>query len=77
MDSYPSVTSISVSNPTVTLNGQNFITSGFTANVQLAGVNADSVMIVSSTQIQATWKMGIPPLSSSLAPIVSFLMASS
>jgi hypothetical protein len=41
MDSYPSVTSISVSNPTVTLNGQNFITSGFTANVQLAGVNAD------------------------------------
>jgi hypothetical protein len=41
------------------------------------GVFADSVTIISSSLIYATWNMGIPPLISSIAPNVSFNMTQS
>lgn len=52
----------------IVFTGTNFYTSGYTANASYAGVFADQVTIDSSTQVTATWTLGLPPLGSDVVP---------
>lgn len=68
----PKVTSVTKTTDKIVFTGANFLTADFKALTSLAGVDADSVVIDSATQVTATFTKGIPPLSNASIPELKF-----
>lgn len=72
--SFPNVTSIaeSATPGQIIFTGENFYTGGFVANVEYAGIQADTVTIDSSTQVTASWNLGFPAVGTEVTPALWF-----
>jgi hypothetical protein len=70
--SFPVVTSVSKTDSTIVFTGTGFYLADFTANASFASINADSVAVDSSTQITATFNLGVPVVASAAAPLLTF-----
>lgn len=57
---------------TLVLEGSNFYTSDYTANVLLGGVKSDSVTIDSAGKITATFAKGVPIVETAAVPTLEF-----
>jgi len=69
--SFPKIESMDHISGDLVLTGKDFFTSGYEAHVSVAGIEADSVIINSGTQVTAKWTLGIPPITLS-TPILWF-----
>jgi len=68
-NSFPDVVSVASSVAgQIVFEGNNFFTSGHTANASYAGIYADQISIESSSKATATWTLGFPPLGVEIAP---------
>jgi len=67
--SFPDVISVTSSVAgQIVFEGNNFFTSGHSANASYAGIYADQISIDSASQVTATWTLGFPPLGVEIAP---------
>lgn len=70
---FPVVSSISDAVPgQIIFTGTNFFITGYTGGASYGGINADTVVIDSATQVTATWDFGFPPLGQAVAPSLWF-----
>jgi hypothetical protein len=64
---FPKISAVELTDDaTVTLTGTDFIKDGYTADVKIAGVSANSVTLVSATSATAKWVLGVPTTAESL-----------
>jgi hypothetical protein len=66
------VTSVSKTETTIVFTGTNLDLADFTPTASFASIDADSIVVDSSTQITATFNLGVPIVNSEEAPLLTF-----
>lgn len=70
----PKVDSLTKTDTTIVFTGKNFYTTDHVGKANFIGIQADSVVVNSATQVTATWTTGVPTTSStSEYPVLYFV----
>ena len=68
----PVLTSSSIVSNTIVFTGTGFFTSAYNPKAVFNGIQADSLVVSSTTNAVATWNLGVPLISISTAPELRF-----